>query len=60
MNNQKNKKNILNSRRDVLKNMGKATTFIIPTLVTFKMSELKAQTSGATTFRDEPGNPYKK
>jgi len=47
MNNQKNKKNILNSRRDVLKNMGKATTFIIPTL-------------GATTFRGEPGNPYKK
>ena len=60
MNKQRYKKNILSSRRKILKNMGKATTFFVPTLATFNISELKAQSSGSSSLPDEPGNPYSK
>ena len=60
MNNDSGNKKVSNSRRDVIKNMAKVTTFIIPTLVTFKVSELKANVSGGDFLRKEPGTPYSK
>ena len=34
------------SRREILKKAKKSAAFVVPTVVTFKLSELKAQTSG--------------
>ena len=44
------------SRRTVLKKMGTASAFVIPTLMTFKVSELQAQSSRAYKRANDNAN----
>ena len=50
------KKSVSGSRRKMLKKVGIASAFVVPTLVTFKVSELHATQSFNTGKGKDPGN----
>lgn len=46
------------TRRNMLKKVGIASSFVMPTLMTFTVSDLKAANSGGA-FKIEPNKPVK-
>ncbi len=48
------------NRREVIKKTAKTGAFILPTMLSFTVSELHAASSGANPFPDEPEKPASK
>jgi len=45
------------SRREIIKKAAKTGAFVLPTMTTFEVKDLKAEVSGINRFPNEPQKP---